>query len=58
MEEGLHPGRVNAVLMHDSHTKTTTADALQTIIDDGLAKGYVFLPITAGTEPVRHQVAN
>ena len=58
VEEGLHPGRGNVVLMHDSHTKTTTADALQTIIDDGLAKGYVFLPITAGTEPVRHQVAN
>jgi len=58
VENGLRPNRGNVVLMHDSRTKTTTADALQTIIDYGRANGYVFLPITAGTEPVHHGVAN
>ena len=54
----LRTGRSNVVLMHDAATKTTTADALQGIIDYGHAHGYVFLPITRDTVPVHHGIAN
>lgn len=50
--------RNNVVLFHDSGSKQTTADALQNIIDYGLANGYVFLPITESTVPVQHKINN
>ena len=44
--------------MHDAATKTTTADALQEIIDYGKANGYTFLPITEETPAIHHSVNN
>ncbi|MBQ0038779.1 MAG: polysaccharide deacetylase family protein [Clostridiales bacterium] len=56
--QGLFKDGNNVVLMHDSYYKTTTADALQKIIDYGHKNGYSFLPITADTTPCHHGVAN
>ncbi len=55
---GLRQGRENIVLMHDTNAKTTTAEALQSIIDRAKAQGYVFLPLSAATQPVHHGVNN
>jgi peptidoglycan/xylan/chitin deacetylase (PgdA/CDA1 family) len=54
----LRRGRNNVVLMHDSGSKQTTADALQDIIHYGKANSYTFLPITPDTAPVHHGVVN
>ena len=51
-------GRVNVVLMHDSGAKTTTADALQDIIDYCKTRNFTLLPMTPATPLVRHSVAN
>ncbi len=48
----------NVVLMHDASTKTTTADALQAIIDYGKKNGFTFLPIDDSTEEIHHGVNN
>ena len=40
------------ILMHDSASKTTTVEALETIIKGYLEGGYTFLPLTAETKPV------
>lgn len=55
---GLRKKRTNVVLMHDASTKTTTASALQSVIDYGYNNGYVFRPITDKTPAVHHAVAN
>lgn len=55
---GLAKKRTNVVLMHDAASKTTTADALQGIIDYGYNNGYVFENITDSTPAVHHAVAN
>ncbi|MBE6939383.1 MAG: DUF5011 domain-containing protein [Ruminococcaceae bacterium] len=55
---GLRPGRNNVVLMHDSYYKSTTAAALQDIIDYGRGNGYTFLPLTESTRPVHQGVNN
>ena len=55
---GLRSGRSNVVLMHDSYYKSTTAAALQDIIDYGRANGYTFLPLTPETVPVHHSINN
>ena len=54
----LRRGRNNVVLMHDSGSKQTTADAFQDIIHYGKANSYTFLPITPDTAPVHHGVVN
>ena len=54
----LQRGRNNVVLMHDTNAKQTTADALQNIIHYAKGNGYTFLPITPGTAPVHHGIAN
>lgn len=56
--KGLRPGRNNVVLMHDIGGKQTTVDALQDIINYAKANGYVLAPITPGTAPVHHGIAN
>ena len=56
--KGLRPGRNNVVLMHDAGGKQTTVDALQDIINYAKANGYVLAPITPGTAPVHHGIAN
>ncbi len=48
----------NVVLMHDTSYKTTSAEALQSIIDYGKENGYSFYPITRNTPEVHHGVAN
>ncbi len=58
VESGLSPDRANVVLMHDTNTKQTTADALQEIIDYGVDHGYDFYPITRETPEVHHEVNN
>ena len=57
VKNGLVKDRTNIVLMHDSNAKTTTADALQRIIDYGKQQGYEFKVITRET-PVAHQRVN
>lgn len=58
VKNGLKKGRNNIVLMHDTAAKTTTADALQEILDYGKANGYTFLPITDETPAVHHGINN
>ena len=58
VEGGLAHDRNNIVLMHDINSKTTTADALPTIIEYGLNNGYIFLPITPDVTPVHHGINN
>jgi peptidoglycan/xylan/chitin deacetylase (PgdA/CDA1 family) len=43
------------VLMHDAPAKSTTVEALPTIIESLLEDGYKILPITKNTEPVHHR---
>lgn len=45
----------SVVLMHDSEPKTTTAQAVDTIVSRLLAENYQILPITDDTVPVRHR---
>ncbi len=54
----LKKGRANVVLMHDYFTKSTTADALQELINYGNANGYIFCPINETTPDVHHSIAN
>lgn len=58
VEGGLKPDRNNIVLMHDINSKTTTAEALPTIIEYGIQNGYIFLPITPDVTPVHHGINN
>lgn len=58
VKNGLKKGRANVVLMHDHSSKSTTADALQEIIDYGNANGYIFCPINESTPDVHHSIAN
>ncbi len=46
------------ILMHDSSAKTTTVEALPTIIEHYKAKGYTFLPISDSTPVFHHGVNN
>ena len=55
---GLVRNRNNIVLMHDSSAKSTTAAALQGIINSARGMGYSFLPITTDTIPNHHNVNN
>lgn len=50
--------RTNIVLMHDSDSKQTTADALNSIIEYGRLNGYVFCAIDQNTTKVQHKVSN
>lgn len=54
----LKKNRSNVVLMHDSDTKQTTADALQSIIDYGRQNGYIFCSIDENTVKTEHHVNN
>ncbi len=56
--KGLFGEGHNVVLMHDTDYKTTTADALQDIINYSKANGYQFLPLTLDTKPCHHGIAN
>ncbi len=58
VKNGLKKGRANVVLMHDHSSKSTTADALQEIIDYGNANGYIFCPINESTPDIHHTIAN
>lgn len=55
---GLKPNRANVVLMHDFENNTKTINALEDIIDYGLANGYIFDKIEVTTNPVRHRANN
>lgn len=54
----LNPERANVVLLHDTSSKQSSADALQEIIDYGIENGYTFCPVTESTEMVHHHVNN
>lgn len=56
--KGLEHGRTNIILMHDSSSKVTTADALQSIINYGKSKGYVFCAIDDDTPQIKHGINN
>lgn len=58
VKNGLKKGRANVVLMHDHSSKSTTADALQDIINYGNQNGYIFCRIDENTPDVRHNIAN
>ncbi len=55
---GLRHGRGNVVLMHDTNAKGTTADALQGIIDFGLANGYAFAGLSSYSDGAHHNIQN
>ena len=46
------------VLMHDTASKTTTVDALPTIIEGLAAQGYTFQPLTKDSYGYHHKVNN
>ena len=48
----------NVVLMHDSGSQKTTAQAIEAIIEGALAKGYAFDRLTKDTPAVQHSVQN
>ncbi|MCM1188204.1 MAG: polysaccharide deacetylase family protein [bacterium] len=53
--EDIEKHGTSVILMHDSASKSTTVDALPTIIENILAmEDTVILPITDDTEPVQH----
>lgn len=54
---GLKENRINIVLMHD-FSNSKTVDALEDIIDYGLANGYRFDKIDMTTPMIRHGVNN
>ncbi len=56
--EGLSQDGYNVVLMHDTSAKSTTADALQAIIDYGRNHDYSFWPITSTMPAIHHRIAN
>ncbi len=56
--KGLKKNRANVVLMHDFSGNTKTVNALNDIIDYGLANGYKFSNITKSTPMVTHRVQN
>ncbi len=58
VKTGLRKNNRNVVLMHDITGGDIKAKAVQKIIDYGKKNGYVFLPITEATTPVRHIVRN
>lgn len=53
----LHSG-TNIILMHDLSTKSTTKDALKSIIDYAKANGYTFAKITKNTPQIHHHINN
>lgn len=53
----IHNG-TNIILMHDSSTKATTAEALQDIIKYAKANGYTFAKITKQTKQIHHHINN
>lgn len=58
VKNGLRKNRGNIVLMHDTGAKTTTAAALQQIIDYGYANGYTFAGLSSYTPAVHHGIQN
>ncbi len=56
--EGLSKDAYNVVLMHDTSAKSTTADALQGIIDYARTNDYSFWPITSTMPAIHHGIAN
>lgn len=58
VQQELRHGRNNIILLHDTASKTTTADGLQEIIDYGKTHGYIFEPLTDAIPPVQHRVQN
>ncbi|MBQ7288170.1 MAG: polysaccharide deacetylase family protein [Clostridia bacterium] len=56
--ENLRYSRNNIVLMHDTAAKTTTADALQDIINYGKNHAYVFEALTDAIPPYHHRIQN
>lgn len=55
---GIRKNRSNIVLMHDSGSKQSTADALQEVINYIKANGYTLAPISKDTAQVHHGIAN
>jgi peptidoglycan/xylan/chitin deacetylase (PgdA/CDA1 family) len=54
--DGVKGRRVSVVLMHDS--KGYTVDAVERIIQWGLANGYTFLPLTPSSPTAHHHLNN
>ena len=53
---GMKSHNVSVVLQHD--IKNFSVNAVERIIQWGLANGYTFLPLTPSTEDVHHGVNN
>jgi len=58
IKNGVGSRREAIILMHDSKSKTTTADALPKIIDYLLSRGYAILPITDNTFDCHQKINN
>ncbi len=56
--QDLNIDRKNVVLLHDLMTQSTTAEALQSIIDYGIDNGYTFKAIQPDTVPIHNPVYN
>ncbi|MBP3877226.1 MAG: polysaccharide deacetylase, partial [Lachnospiraceae bacterium] len=46
------------MLCHDGEAKETTVEALPTIIEEYLARGYVFKPLDRQATVVHHEIFN
>lgn len=58
VKKELEPEQANVILLHDTSSKQSSADALQDIIDYGIENGYTFCPVTEDTTMVHHHVNN
>ncbi len=56
--KGVGTTRRAIILMHDSTVKTTTVEALPSIIEGYLNAGYSFAPLTAATKPISFSYLN
>lgn len=55
---GVEGKKSSVVLMHDTNKKTTTVDALDSILKYMSDTGKNVLPITEGTTPVHHRISD
>ena len=55
---GVEGKQSSVVLMHDTNKKTTTVDALDSILKYMSDTGKNVLPITGGTTPVHHRISD
>lgn len=53
MLSGVKDKKTSIILMHDNKTKTTTVEALPTIIEELKKQGCLFKTLNKDTEPIQ-----